>query len=75
MIVADAYGIPRRFEPTARLKDEGGFLKHRDYSEAIGMRFEPGVTLEAGYHSGINDRRDELIDAMETYGSWVRGNR
>jgi pyruvyltransferase len=73
VIVADAFGIPRRFEPTPRLHKEGGFLKHLDYNASIGHKFEVGVTSQPSRFK-INDRRDELIDAFEDFASWIRSN-
>lgn len=71
LILADAFGIPRRFEHATRLEREGGYLKHRDYHASIGHRFEVGVTSEPSRFK-INDRRDELIDAFEAFGSYAR---
>lgn len=71
MILADALGIPRQFESFGRLAAEGGFLKHRDYTQSIGMEFEPGVMKEADPHN-VNMRRNELIDAFDAYGREVR---
>jgi pyruvyltransferase len=71
LIVADAFGIPRRFEHATRLEREGGYLKHRDYSASIGHRFEVGVTSQPSRFR-VNDRRDELIDAFDAFGSYAR---
>lgn len=71
LILADAFGIPRRFEPTPRLAQEGGFLKHLDYSASIDHPFEPGVTSTPNRFK-INDVRSQLVDAFEAYGDYVR---
>lgn len=71
LILADAFGIPRRFEWASRLDKEGGDLKHRDYHASIGHRFEVGVTSEPNRFK-VNDRRDELIDVFEAFASEAR---
>lgn len=71
VILADAFGIPRRFEHAARLDHEGGHLKHRDYNASIGHKFEVGVTSQPSRFK-VNDRRDELLDAFDAFGSHVR---
>jgi pyruvyltransferase len=71
MILADAFGIPRRFEEAPRLRYEGGTFKHEDYSSAIGHEFKVGVT-SAPRRFVVNDVRDRLIDMYEQYGQMVR---
>ena len=71
LIVADAFGIPRRFEAAKQLAREGGFFKHKDYSSSIGAAFEVGVTMNVSRFK-VNDCRDALIDAFENYGTYVR---
>jgi len=71
LILADAFGIPRRFEWASRLDKEGGDLKHRDYHASIGHKFEVGVTSKPSRFR-VNDRRDELIDAFEAFASEAR---
>jgi pyruvyltransferase len=46
MIVADAFGIPRRVEYSSKLDKDGGDFKFRDYSASIRMKFEPGKMAE-----------------------------
>lgn len=73
LILADAFGIPRRFEHATRLDKEGKYLKHLDYSASIGHKFTVGVTSQPSRFR-VNDRRDELIDAFESFGSHIRSN-
>ena len=62
MIVADAFGIPRRFEMTPQLGKEGGLFKFLDYNLAVGVRnFEPGKLIEPSRFR-VNDRKHELYD-------------
>lgn len=63
IILADAFGIPRRFEYTQRFDTEGGTFKFRDYSAAIRTRFEPGKLTEAN-HFAVDDRKSELYDVF-----------
>lgn len=69
VIVADAFGIPVRFEKSPRLLPiEGGMFKLRDYSASVGMKFEIGVTRVA--HRGrVEDRKHELWDMFRTMGA------
>lgn len=71
LIVADSYGIPRRFEPAPQLEHEGGFFKHRDFHASIGHPFEVGKTT-APSRFLIDDRRNALLDAFEAFGRAVR---
>lgn len=68
IIVADAFGIPRRFEYTPRFDREGGTFKFRDYSASIRTPFQPGVTMEANrFH--VEDRKHELYDVFRALGA------
>lgn len=68
IIVADAFGIPRRIEipPLAlsNTKREGGLFKWRDYSLSIGMELRIGLTQDVDRHI-INDKQHELFDIFE----------
>lgn len=68
IIVADAFGIPRRVEISpialARPKQEGGLFKWRDYSASIDLPFEIGVTQEADRNT-ILDKQSELHDVFD----------
>lgn len=67
MIVADSVGIPRRFEYTPRLNNEGATFKHTDYSMSIGAELHVGVT-QAPDRNKINDVRDRIKDMLEEFG-------
>ncbi len=67
MILADAFGIPRRFEYAARLDSEGGTFKFRDYSESIRTPFEVGKTLLAN-RQAIDDVKSALYDVVRSLG-------
>ncbi len=67
IILADALGIPRRFEPTADWRLEGGDFKLRDHNAAVGVPTEIGKTQEADANRVV-DRKTELKDAFKQYG-------
>jgi hypothetical protein len=61
MILADAFGIPRRVEFCGELARDGGDFKFRDYSESIKCPFEFGKLIEASrFH--VEDRQQELFE-------------
>jgi len=68
IIVADAFGIPRRIEISPRVlsrpNQEGGLFKWLDYSASISMPFEVGVTGLANKHI-ITEKQHELFDIFE----------
>lgn len=64
IIVADAFGIPRKFEYTPRFDKEGGIFKFQDYSASIGAEFEVGKLIRANAHR-VDDRKSELYDAYK----------
>jgi len=68
IIVADAFGIPRRIEIPPRAlshpHQEGGLFKWHDYSASIDMKLEIGVTQEPDKHK-VNDRQDEIYDVFK----------
>jgi hypothetical protein len=63
MIVADAFGIPRRFEYTPQFDREGGMFKFLDHSAAVNTPLEVGVTMVANRFA-VHDRKSELADAF-----------
>lgn len=63
IIVADAFGIPRRTEMAERFPREGGDFKFRDYSASVGVPFKVGKLQEAP-RSKVADRQYELYDAL-----------
>jgi pyruvyltransferase len=70
MIIADAFGIPRRFVWSPTMHREGDF-KFRDYSESVGTPFEPGKLVQASrWH--VEDRKHQLFDAYRELGRMVR---
>jgi len=70
MVVADAYGIPRRFEYSPSLAREGVF-KFLDYSRSIQTPFENGKLVEASRFR-IEDRQHDIFDAYQAFGSEMR---
>jgi pyruvyltransferase len=74
LIVADAFGIPRRFELPPRKyqhASEHSLFKFLDYHESIGMEFRPGVTASP-VEGHVRDRQHELYDVFRDYGSSLR---
>lgn len=68
IILADAFGIPRRIEiPPRSLThpyQEGGLFKWKDYSASIEMKLEIGVTQLADRNI-IMDKKNELYDVFQ----------
>lgn len=68
IILADAFGIPRRIEiPPRSLShphQEGGLFKWEDYSASINMKLEIGLTQEADRNI-ITQKQNELFDVFE----------
>lgn len=68
IILADAFGIPRRIEIPPRALShpyqEGGLFKWHDYSESIGMKLEIGLTQEVDRNI-IVEKQNELFDVFE----------
>lgn len=70
MILADAFGIPRRFLWSDTLSREGDF-KFRDYSASVSTPFEPGKLVQASrWH--VEDRKHQIYDAYRELGRMVR---
>lgn len=70
IILADAFGIPRRTEiadKLARDKWEGNLFKFRDYNASVGVPFKIGETQTAK-RGNVEDRKHELYDAFRTFG-------
>lgn len=63
MIVADAFGIPRRVELCQAMAKDGGDFKFRDYSASIKMAFNPGVMQEPSRFR-IEDLKFNVYDAF-----------
>lgn len=66
LIVADSFGIPRRFEYTPRFDREGGVFKFLDYSASIGTPFEAGRLTQANRFR-VERTQEDLIDVLEMY--------
>jgi len=62
MIVADAFGIPRRVEVCKALEKDGGTFKFRDYSASIQMPWESGKMVEASRFR-VEDVKFAVYDA------------
>lgn len=72
MILADSFGIPRRFEPVKEWESsQGGMFKFQDYLKSIGAPLITGkLTSVSRLH--VEDRKNELYDAYEELGRQVR---
>lgn len=68
IIVADAFGIPRRIEISpmglSHPNQEGGLFKWRDYNESISMPFEIGVMGRPKKYI-ITEKQHDLSDVFE----------
>jgi hypothetical protein len=64
IIVADAFGVPRRIEHTSRFDREGGMFKFQDHNAAIGLKFEVGVTQSPTRHL-VQARQHEVFDMLK----------
>lgn len=67
IILADAFGIPRRIEIAPQMLSnphEGGLFKWEDYSASIGMKLKVGLTQDADRNI-VTDRQHELFDVFQ----------
>lgn len=68
IILADAFGIPRRIELAPRMlshpHQEGGLFKWEDYAASLNMKLEIGITQEVDRHL-ITEKQHELFDVFE----------
>jgi pyruvyltransferase len=71
LIVADSFGIPRRFEHASIVMGESGRFKYDDYSVSISTPLRPGK-LVSGHRMHIEDRKYELLDSYDELGSLLR---
>lgn len=71
VVVADAFGIPRRIEMTDRFTYEGNDFKFRDYAASVGMKLEIGLTQLAPRYK-VQDLQHELYDMLDAVGDRVR---
>jgi pyruvyltransferase len=72
LILADAFGIPRRTELLPRLAHEGGDFKYRDHAAAVGLPFVLGLTQEAPRHI-VQERQHALWDMLSKAGRRLMG--
>ncbi len=71
IILADAFGIPRRTETAKIFANEGFHFKFNDYNASIGMKTELGVTQKAPKYK-VEDRQHELYDMLDLLGRRLR---
>lgn len=68
IILADAFGIPRRIEIAPRMlthaHQEGGIFKWQDYTTSLNLKFEVGVTQEVN-RNVVLDKQHQLFDVFE----------
>jgi pyruvyltransferase len=72
VIVADAFGIPRRIEMAKIFAREGGDFKFRDHNGAVGVKHEIGLMQEAPRYR-VQERQHELYDALGSAGRIMMG--
>ena len=65
MIVADAFGIPRRFEYSPKLTWDGGDFKFRDYNASINTPFVVGKMMDAS-RVHVEDIKYNIYDAYRS---------
>lgn len=70
MILADAFGIPRRVEYSSKLDKDGGDFKFKDYSASIGMEFVTGKMQEAP-RVNVEDLKYGIYDVYRTLGEYL----
>ncbi|MGH7240585.1 MAG: polysaccharide pyruvyl transferase family protein [Candidatus Saccharimonadales bacterium] len=71
LIVADAFGIPRRFEYAAQFDREGGKFKFEDYSASIGAKLTVSETYTANPRN-VASRKNELWDSYRMLDNLLR---
>lgn len=68
IILADAFGIPRRIEIAPRMlshpHQEGGLFKWKDYSSSLNMKLNIGLT-ETPNRNTVIEKQHELFDVFE----------
>jgi pyruvyltransferase len=67
MIVADAFGIPRRVEYSPKLDRDGGPFKFKDYSASINTPFETGKVVQPNRFY-VEDLKFNVYDAYKALG-------
>ena len=71
LVIADAFGIPRRFEETAKWDKEGGDFKIRDHNLAVGIEHKIGAQTQLANWHRIGDLKQGLFEAFETFRQMV----
>ena len=71
MIVADAFGIPRKVEICKAMARDGGDFKFRDYSASIQCEFKTGVMMEPSRFR-VEDVRFAIYDAYKDLESGIK---
>jgi hypothetical protein len=71
MILADAFGIPRRVEYCSAMDHDGGNFKFRDYSASIRTPFETGKMTEPNRFY-VEDAKFALYDAYRAAGALLK---
>jgi pyruvyltransferase len=68
IILADAFGIPRRVEISPRAlsheHQEGGLFKWHDYSASLGLRLQIGITEQVD-RNVVMEKQYQLFDVFE----------
>lgn len=77
IVLADAFGIPRRIEIAPRMlshpNQEGGLFKWQDYSASLGMNLEIGLTQEVERNI-ILEKQYELFDVFSELNTIFKAN-
>ncbi len=71
IILADAFGIPRRTEACPRFRQEpreGSFAKFIDYNSSVGVPFRIGE-VQAPKRGAVETRKHEIYDCFRAIGS------
>jgi pyruvyltransferase len=72
LIVADAWGIPRRTEMCDIFAKEGGTFKFRDYAATVKLPFVVGKTQEPNRFN-VHNKQAELYDMLQDLGRKLTG--
>ena len=72
MVVADAFGLPRRVEICSAMEKDGGVFKFRDYSASIKTPFIVGKMQEPSRFR-VEDVQFEVFDAYQELRTRLRG--
>jgi len=70
IIVADAFGIPRRIETCPTVTREGGDFKFRDHNAAVGVPHEIGKTQQA-HRFRVQNCQHQVWDVRQEVGQLI----